>query len=503
MLTNKTNLMKRIALIFLSVISVTSLYGRKVVLNPSVPVEKQLVYPNTTYVVKSAIDCKGIELKIPSNCTLKIISGSLCNGTLVGNGTKLKNSAEKSLAVVVKGSWCAPLIKDSYFDTTVLTDDQIIGNINALQSDDIKNTIIICAKDYNCSITKSSRSVLILRSRTKCTLKSTLSILPCEHPNYQIVQICDVHDVELYGGMIVGDLLEHLYTLGSSHEWGHGITIKNAQRVKVSSVYVTRCIGDGIVIGGWQEPNTNVYEKAAKQVFLENIISDDNRRQGLTISHADGVVVKNCRLTNTGMTKYTAPSAGLDIEPNAEEPWNQGVKNVLIKNCFFSGNKHRQFLSHGYFNSGEEDNIQNIIVQGCTFEGNCDVHTGGITFISSTMESVTFCGGRDKISSTTFNGCVFTGYNPLIFEGSMSKDGSGKTIGGVFETIKLKRCEIHSRESKEAIFSLSPSAGGKVINLIFDSCKIVCNDETADRAIVSEQFNGRVTEINTKRILQK
>ena len=283
-------------------------------------------------------------IEMPANCVLNIKSGALRNGSISGNKTKLNTCSDKGIAVILKGSWLAPVINDLFFDSSVLTDDQIIANINTLQSDDISNSIIIGTKDYHCTITKLNGAALVLRSNTKCILKSIITLLPCAFPNYQIVQIYDVHDVEFKGGKIVGDLLDHPYTSGSSHEWGHGISIKNAQRVKVTSVFVTHCIGDGIVVGGWQEPNTNVYDKAAKQVRLENIVSDDNRRQAMTISHADGVVVNNCRLTNTGKTKFTAPSAGLDIEPNSEAPWNQGVKNVLIENCFFAGNKYRQFL---------------------------------------------------------------------------------------------------------------------------------------------------------------
>ena len=493
--------MKRVALLFsLLLFFTTGSLGRTITLKPSIAVEKQMIYPNTTYLVNTTIDCKGKEIEMPANCALSIKSGSLRNGIIVGNKSKLKACSDRGFALVLKGSWIAPTINDNYFNASVLTDDQIIGNINVLQSDEVKNTIIIGAKDYKCSVDKLNGSVLILRSKAKCILKTTISLLPCDYPNYQIVQIYDVHDVDFYGGRIVGDMIEHPYTPGSSHEWGHGISIKNAQRVKVSSVYVTHCIGDGIVVGGWQEPNTNVYDKAAKQVRLEKIVSDDNRRQALTISHADGVVVKDCKLTKTGKTKYTAPSAGLDVEPNAEAPWNQGVKNVLIENCYFAGNKYREFLSHGYLCRGEENNIQNIILKGCTFEGNCDVHTGGVSFISSTMVSATFRGGRDKIGQVVFKGCSFTGEKPLIFEGTMYKDEKGHPMGGDFGIISLKRCELKTQTSKEPLFSNTALEEGSVDKLVLDNCRIIGTSTTISRDIVSRQFKGNVVEKRTKRI---
>lgn len=500
----KTQTMYRIYIILaLLSLPLGSIYGRTISLKSNIPIEKQLVYPNTMYVVNSSIDCGGKVIEMPANCVLNIKSGALRNGSISGNKTKLNTCSDKGIAVILKGSWLAPVINDLFFDSSVLTDDQIIGNINTLQSDDISNSIIIGTKDYHCTITKLNGAALVLRSNTKCILKSIITLLPCAFPNYQIVQIYDVHDVEFKGGKIVGDLLDHPYTSGSSHEWGHGISIKNAQRIKVTSVFVTHCIGDGIVVGGWQEPNTNVYDKAAKQVRLENIVSDDNRRQAMTISHADGVVVNNCRLTNTGKTKFTAPSAGLDIEPNSEAPWNQGVKNVLIENCFFAGNKYRQFLSHGYLNSGDEDNIQNVTVKGCTFEGNCDVHTGGITFVSSTMESATFRGGRDKIRRVDFNGCTFTGEKPLMFQGTMYKNDKGKPAGGDFGIISLKKCVIYSRKSKEALLSSNSSEIGELNDLVLDNCTIINDKETNNRSIVSRKFKGRVIENNSRRIPRK
>lgn len=467
-------------------------------LKPTIPIEKQIIYPNTTYLVNTTIDCRGKEIEIPANCILSIKSGTIRNGTLVGNKTKLKKCAKKGLAIIVNGSWRVQVINDCYFDSSALSDDQIIGNINVLQSDEIQNNIIIGTKDYQCNITKLNGSALILRSKTKCILGSTISLLACDFPNYQIVQIYDVHDVEFTGGSIVGDMLNHSYTQGSTHEWGHGISIKNAQRIKVSSVNVSKCIGDGVVVGGWLEPNTNVYEKAAKNVRLENLVLDDNRRQALTISHADGVVVKNCKFTNTGKTKYTAPASGVDIEPNAEAPWNQGVKNVNIEKCYFSGNKYRQFLSHGYLNRDDEDNIQNVVVKKCVIEGICDVHTGGITFQSCTLESVTLRGGKDKIENVRFERCSFTGKSPLVFQGAIARNERGTLVGGKFGTINLLNCTFLLLESSEAMFNSPESAIGSIDKVIINKCnfKRPANVNT-NRDLASGKFEGKMVVCKT------
>lgn len=496
--------MKRLVFFLLTfIITAVSVPARTIPLKAGIPIEKQVIYPNSTYVVSTIIDCEGKDIVIPEGCILRINSGGICNGSLIGNNTKLKVRCKNGIAFIVKGTWLAPTIDDRFFDSSLLTDDQIIGNINNLQSDAIKNVIKIGAKDYNCSITKLGGAVLILRSNTKCMLSSTISLLPCSFPNYQIVQIYDVNDVEFRGGIIIGDLLDHPFTSDSSHEWGHGISIKNASRVRVSSVVITHCIGDGVVVGGWQEPNTNVFNKAAKQVRLENITSDDNRRQGLTIGHVDGLVVKRSRFINTGQTKYTAPSSGIDIEPDAGAPWNHGTRNVLIEKCFASGNKYRQFLCHGFVNRDGEDNIQNILIRDCVFEGNCDIHTDGVRFVSSTMESATFQGGRDLIDKVVFDECSFRGPTPIVLQGTHYRDEKGLMKGGNFGSIILTKCKIGSGASSSPLFSSSYSEIGKIEHVILDRCTMILSSGGHDnQKIATGKFESIIQENRTKKVVR-
>jgi len=75
--------MKRVALLFsLLLFFTTGSLGRTITLNPSIAVEKQMIYPNTTYLVNTTIDCKGKGIEMPANCALSIKSGSLRNGYL-------------------------------------------------------------------------------------------------------------------------------------------------------------------------------------------------------------------------------------------------------------------------------------------------------------------------------------------------------------------------------------------------------------------------------------
>lgn len=100
----------------------------------------------------------------------------------------------------------------------------------------------------------------------------------------------------------------------------------------------------------------------------------------------------DCIFTNTGKTKTTAPAAEIDIGSTGDVPWNQGVRNVVIK-YKVAGNKYHQFLSHDYQLRSKIGCCNNIVVRNCAFEKNCDIHIGGITFEKTTMEKATLRDG--------------------------------------------------------------------------------------------------------------
>ena len=62
------------------------------------------------------------------------------------------------------------------------------------------------------------------------------------------------------------------------------------------------------------------------------MIADNNRRQGLSIVEADGVLVTDSVFRNT---RGTRPSAGIDLEPDHAE---QKIVNVRIQNSKFIDN---------------------------------------------------------------------------------------------------------------------------------------------------------------------
>lgn len=140
---------------------------------------------------------------------------------------------------------------------------------------------------------------------------------------YSVIKVLGVSNVLIQGGTIVGDRTTHIGTAGES---GMGIYIANSSNVTVRDVQTVNCWGDGIYVGG-----TGTTGKCTN-VLIENVKSYNNRRQGLTIAAADGVLVDGGWFTNTN---GVAPEAGIDIEPN---PGKGEVSNVVVRNANCDGN---------------------------------------------------------------------------------------------------------------------------------------------------------------------
>jgi hypothetical protein len=65
--------------------------------------------------------------------------------------------------------------------------------------------------------------------------------------------------------------------------------------------------------------------KQSKNIRIKNCRLDNGRRQGISITSADSVFIKDCTISNVSGTN---PQYGIDIEPNK----NRSVHYVLIEN---------------------------------------------------------------------------------------------------------------------------------------------------------------------------
>lgn len=260
-------------------------------------------------IASGIIDLHGATKCLPKNYTLIVKNGIIKNGTLIGNQTKLQCSGKIFDNVHIKGIWNIPHISTSMFAD--LSYENALKDVLALANSKMRNTITIEKGNYKVKANKNKDACLTLCGNTELILNGVIQIIPNEYPRYDIIR-ANGRDISIRGnGMIVGDKHTHL---GSTGEWGMGIRFHEAMNASVSGLTIKDCWGDCIYVGG-----------NSKNVLIEKCILDHGRRQGISVTKADGVSIKKCRISNVSGTN---PQYAIDLEPNA----NDTVKNILIEN---------------------------------------------------------------------------------------------------------------------------------------------------------------------------
>ena len=139
----------------------------------------------------------------------------------------------------------------------------------------------------------------------------------------------------------------------------------------------------------------------AGDVRVEGCILTNSRRQGISITHADGVTIDGCSITDIN---GVPPQFGIDVETNdAAYP----VRNVKVRDCTFRGSVGGGFIA-GQPSSG-------VAITGCTFDGNL-IALG-------------------KSQDATITGCHVTGADIIL--GGHRIAASGNTLTG-------GRCQIYA-----------------------------------------------------------
>lgn len=166
----------------------------------------------------------------------------------------------------------------------------------------------------------NAKTAIRLKSKVDIFMRDTLTTLkaiPNDTTNYIVLSIADAEDVRVRGGKIVGERYLHKGTRG---EWGMGIGIYGSLNVKISDMVIADCWGDGIYI-----TDSKTLNRGSAFVLLKNVISRNNRRQGLSIIKATIVGVEDCKFL---YTNGTAPQAGIDIEPNYDAASHITITNT-------------------------------------------------------------------------------------------------------------------------------------------------------------------------------
>jgi len=144
---------------------------------------------------------------------------------------------------------------------------------------------------------------------------------------------------------------------GVAEGGSHGVATNNCSNYAISNLYVHHFLADGIYIGAGL--------KADRNVTITGVTSTNNARDGMSLIQVRDIQVLNCTFKNNGRTggQYGnhAPSAGIDVEPNAAPPRaDVETGGVLIQNCQFEDNLGIQLVCDG------ANNVERIDVKQCS-----------------------------------------------------------------------------------------------------------------------------------------
>jgi len=208
-----------------------------------------------------------------------------------------------------------------------------------------KGTVLIPDGIYLVETTGSARLKLKSDMTLKLSEGAVLRALPNDAAKYAVLTISGVANVWVIGGTLEGDRDKHR---GKSGEWGMGIRIDDgAKHITINGLTSKKMWGDGF------------YVQEAEDVRFCRVTADSNRRQGLSIIAANGLLVLDSVFKNTHGTR---PSAGIDFEPNKE--W-QKISNVRIEGSKFFDN-----AGAGILVAGKKARITKVQMTRNSFKGN-------------------------------------------------------------------------------------------------------------------------------------
>ena len=259
-------------------------------------------------------------------------------------------------------------------------------------------TVLVPSGTYMVDAVEKKRRLALKSDMTlKLDKGAILKAIPNDSRKYAVLSISDVSNVTVMGGTLEGDRTEHQ---GKAGEAGMGLRIeRGAKDVTVAGVTSRKMWGDGF------------YVEDAKNTKFCAVTADNNRRQGLSIVAADGVLVTDSIFSNTHGTR---PSAGIDLEPDEPE---QKIVNIRIQNSKFLNN-----AGPGIEIAGKRGAVAKVELSRNMFKGNRPILVENAPEVLASA----ICGNRqvtsEKASSEGLN--AFADPIDIVVHQNDCEDGS-------------------------------------------------------------------------------
>ena len=252
-----------------------------------------------------------------------------------------------------------------------------------------KHIVLSAGSAYGVSASSNTTGIIFLDDQVLEFEKgASIQAINGNSAAYRILNIVDVSNVTLINPVVVGDRA----TNSATGEHGNCINLLNATGTRVYGGKVTDAFGDGFYVGA-DSTDTKIYDLEAR----------NNRRQGLSLTSANGFRAYRCGFYDTN---GTAPEFGVDIETNDAPSL---LKDIKFVDCISGGNASR--IGFGVANVAQDDFIDVEFVNCSTTDGDtfqvADVDGEGvIKYTGCTSIDANGTGFKVKRSSINVMGSV-------------------------------------------------------------------------------------------------
>ncbi len=421
-------------------------------------------------------------------------------------GRAEKYDAKTPITFIAPVDTYADTISNVFNETPFETPDTVptdVAQYGADGSDNQDDTAALQkALDTNDAVTIPNGTYYInvdnplrLQSNQTLTLSddTVLKAMPTSSSVSSVLVVENATNVTITGGTIVGERSEHT---GAGGEWGMGILITGgAENVMVSNLTITDCWGDGIYVGG---------TPIVRNVTIDNVIGDGNRRQGLSVTNASGVIVTNSVFKNTS---GTAPAAGIDLEPNEGEL----VENVTIIGVTCTGNQGGGLDLMGWLgtiraitvtdsnfaNNGESglylNNVSGVTVSDTIVSGNywgvdmprdvTDVRFERLTVRENAGRGVSLITTEQSsgTSGIVFDECIFASNSRSAANNSDGVRIDNYDTSGYLHSVSFTGCEfLDDQQNATQRFGLTVSFSGNLRAITIDTACVFSGNITGD-----------------------
>lgn len=292
---------------------------------------------NTIYIIQYDYNLNGQTITIPSGCVLLFEGGSISNGTIVGNSTKIEASSISIFdeTMVLSGSWKVQEVYPEWFgakgdnstDSTTAIQKaidfaELISSNVKISSGEyiIKNTLFI-KKQSRIHIIGDGKYKTFIYLKSNSQLESMIDINSKEVTTYY--QFIKIADLSLY---VEGNATYGIYAPKLTFSEIHNITVYGAASYAIRIEY------------GWSNTIYNcLFSRGNNGIFLYR--------------SANAIMMRQCSFTSLeGTAVYLEAGNAIsmldcDFESVKGVPIyiKSRVTNLTINGCYFEGNNETGF----------------------------------------------------------------------------------------------------------------------------------------------------------------